>query len=92
MSNIVFLKDKSTIYEGSFEQIGSNQVRIMFESTKPSKKILLSGFNLVNEHNGYVQTVREDYKFIYHSVNNNAAMIKKQPDTYSTWWQNSDIE
>lgn len=76
MSKIIFLKDKKNVYNGTFEQIGSNQVRIIFDSTKPSDNILLSGFNLVNEHNGYVQTIREDYKYIYRTYEDNELIVE----------------
>ena len=65
MSKIVFLKDPNTIYDGSFSQIGTHQVRLIFTDTIPSEDILLSGFSLVNEHNGTVQTKRNDYTYIY---------------------------
>ena len=65
MSKIVFIGAKETIYDGDFMQIGDNQVRLIFHSDIPSAKVLLSGFNLVNEHNGIVQTAREDYKYLY---------------------------
>ena len=65
MSKIVFLKDPNTIYDGSFFQIGTHQVRLIFTNTIPSEDILLSGFSLVNEHNGAVQTKRNDYTYIY---------------------------
>lgn len=70
MSKIIFLEDKVTIYEVAFNQIGEHQIRLVFENIRPSDEILLSGFNLVNEHNGYIQTVRTDYKYIYRSYDN----------------------
>lgn len=76
MSKIVFLKDKEKIYEGSFEQIGTNQIRIVFENEKPSNQILLSGFNLINEYNGYVQTIREDYKHVYRTYEDNELIVE----------------
>lgn len=76
MSKIVFLSDPSTIYDGSFSQIGTNQIRLIFESELPSNKVLLSGLQLVNEYNGYVQTNREDYKYIYRTYEDNPLMIE----------------
>lgn len=76
MSKVVFLKDKSVIYEGSFSQIGEHQIRLIFENEKPTDEILLSGFNLVNEHNGFVQTKREDYKYIYRTYENDELIIE----------------
>lgn len=65
MSTAIFLEDNISTYEVIFNQIGEHQIRLIFKDKKPEDKILLSGFNLVNEHNGYIQTVREDYKYIY---------------------------
>lgn len=76
MSKIVFLKDKKKIYDGIFEQIGTNQVRITFDSTRPSDTVLLSGFNLINEHNGHVQTIREDYKYFYRTYPDNELIVE----------------
>ena len=76
MSKIVFLKDKKKTYEGSFEQIGSNQVRLIFKDEKPTNKILLSGFNLINEYNGFAQTIREDYKYIYRTYEDNELIVE----------------
>ena len=64
MSKIIFNSDPSNIYEGQFSQIGNNQIRLVMDSL-PSESILLSGFVLVNEHNGRVQTNRKDYIYIY---------------------------
>ena len=76
MSKICFLADKSATYDVTFAQIGEHQVRLVFEDIKPSDKILLSGFNLVNEHNGYIQTVRTGYTNIYRTYDNNSLMIE----------------
>ena len=76
MSKIVFLNDKSTIYDGLFTQIGENQIRLVFEKKKPSNNVLLSGFNLINEYNGFIQTKREDYKYIYRIYDDNELAIE----------------
>lgn len=76
MSKIVFLKDPNTIYDGSFSQIGTHQVRLFFTDTIPSEDILLSGFSLVNEHNGAVQTKRNDYTYIYRKYSDNPNQIE----------------
>lgn len=76
MSKIVFLGNKEKIYEGSFEQIGLHQIRIIFKSEIPSKPILLSGFNLVNEYNGYAQTIRENYKYLYRTYEDNEFIVE----------------
>lgn len=65
MSKIIFIGENKKIYNGDFFQIGNNQVRLIFHDDIPSLEVLLSGFNLVNEHNSIVQTPREDYKYLY---------------------------
>lgn len=64
MSKIIFNLDPSNVYEGQFSQIGNNQIRLVMNSL-PSESILLSGFCLINEHNGRIQTNRKDYVYIY---------------------------
>ena len=64
MSKIIFNLEPSTVYDGHFSQIGNNQIRLVMDSL-PSESILLSGFVLVNEHNGRIQTNRKDYIYIY---------------------------
>lgn len=76
MSKIVFMNDPNTIYDGSFSQIGTHQVRLIFADTMPSEDILLSGFSLVNEHNGTVQTKRNDYTYIYRKYSDNPNQIE----------------
>lgn len=70
MSKIVFNANPSVVYDGDFAQIGINQVRVVFDTQIPSNAELLSGFNLINEHNGFIQTKREDYKYIYRTYEN----------------------
>lgn len=65
MSKIVFKQDSSVTYDCVFSQIGKNQVRLVIEKGLPSESIVTSGFILVNEYNGIVQTDRSDYIYIY---------------------------
>lgn len=76
MSKIVFINDPNTIYDGQFSQIGNHQVRLIFTDIVPSDDILLSGFSLVNEHNGIVQTKRNDYTYIYRKYSDNPKQIE----------------
>lgn len=76
MSKIVFNNNPSTIYNGSFSQIGTNQVRLIFDSEILPNEELLSGFNLINEYNGFVQTRREEYKYIYRTYENNPLIVE----------------
>ena len=65
MDKVIFLKNTETIYNVHFYQIGENQVRLIFSDTVPSDDVLLSGFNLINENNGLIQTQRTDYTTKY---------------------------
>lgn len=65
MSKIIFIQEPDFIYDCDFTQIGTNQVRLKFKNIKPSKEVLLSGFDIVNEYNKYIQTRREDYIYLY---------------------------
>lgn len=76
MSKIVFLNNPSIIYDGIFSQIGKNQIRLTFETDLPDNDTLLSGLQLVNEYNGFVQTKREDYKYIYRLYEDNPLMVE----------------
>lgn len=76
MSKIIFLKNPSEIYDANFAQIGQHQIRLVFEKELPDENILLSGLQLVNEYNNFVQTRREDYRYVYRRYDNNPFMIE----------------
>lgn len=65
MSKIVFNLDPLNVYDGKFYQIGKNQIRLVFEDSIPSEETLFSGFVLINEYNGFIQTNRKDYVYLY---------------------------
>ena len=71
MSKIKFNLNPSSIYNGDFYQIGINQVRLVFEGSLPDESILLSGFALINEYNGFEQTKRKDYTYLYRKYDDN---------------------
>jgi len=76
MSKITFLKNPQEIYDADFSQIGQHQIRLTFVAKMPDDNILLSGLRLINEYNGFVQTKREDYRYIYRRYNENPLMIE----------------
>ena len=84
MSKIVFLKDLNTVHDGKFIKIGANQVRLIFDKTAPDDEILLSGFNLVNEHNGHIQTRCTDYICKYRTYEEDFKVIELSNDG-SVW-------
>ena len=75
MSKIVFIKEPDKVYDGQFSQIGEHQVRLIFTDNIPSDSVLLSGFNLVNEYNGVIQTKRPDYTYLYRKYEENQNQI-----------------
>lgn len=89
MSKIVFINEPNTIYDGHFSQIGEHQVRLIFTDNVPTKKVLLSGFNLVNEYNGVIQTERPNYIYIYRTYEDNAKQIELCDDNIA--WTKPDI-
>ena len=89
MSKIVFIKEPNTIYNGQFYQIGKHQVRLIFTDLVPSNEVLLSGFNLVNEYNGVVQTERPNYIYIYRTYEDNPNQIELCDDNIP--WTKPDI-
>ena len=76
MSKIVFIKKPDKVYDGQFSQIGEHQVRLIFTDSIPSDSVLLSGFNLVNEYNGVIQTKRPDYTYLYRKYEDNPNQIE----------------
>ena len=76
MSKIIFEKNPSKVFDGQFSQIGKHQVRLVFNDEIPENELLLSGFNLINEHNGIVQTVRTSYTYIYRTYSDNKNQIE----------------
>lgn len=76
MSKIIFEKNPSKVFDGQFSQIGKHQVRLIFNDEIPEDELLLSGFNLINEHNGIIQTVRTSYTYIYRIYDDNKNQIE----------------
>lgn len=76
MSKIVFIKEQNKVYDGQFSQIGEHQVRLIFTDDIPSDSVLLSGFYLVNEYNGVIQTKRQDYTYLYRKYEDNPNQIE----------------
>jgi len=90
MSKIIFL-DSPIVYTGEFSQIGEHQVRLLFVSKPPQTSVLLSGFRLVNEHNNFIQTRREDYKFLYRIYEENPFLVELCNDNIKYQETESDV-
>lgn len=89
MSKIVFIKEPNVIYDGQFSQIGEHQVRLVFTDEIPNDDVLLSGFNLVNEHNGAIQTKRTDYLYLYRKYEEDPKIVELCNDNNP--WVKPDI-
>ena len=56
----------SKVYEATTDFISKNIIVLRFnEKNVPSKKELEKGFEILNEHNNFVQAEYPDYKTIY---------------------------
>lgn len=63
MDKISFLLGKNTV-NATILRVSDNIIKIAFNNAIPEKSILLSGFNILNEHNG--NNMSDDY---YHKYN-----------------------
>ena len=84
MNKLVFLSDPSVSYEGELTKVNSNVLRVTFTSKVPAKKALVSGMNIINEHNGKVMASKEDFKTIYRTYEDNSKVIELSNDG-SVW-------
>ena len=73
MSKLVFKGQPNTVYDAVIQVIGPHQISIIFSSNMPDDETVVSGFNLVNEHNGYPQGDYTDYNYIYRKFTNETA-------------------
>ena len=65
MSKLIFLKNPSAVYDGKLFDLTENLIRLKFEKQIPEKELLLSGLNIINEHNGKVMAKRIGYNTVY---------------------------
>lgn len=84
MNKLVFLLDPSVIYEGNLSKVNENVLRIEFTSKVPAKKTLVSGMNIINEHNGKVMSSKEDFTTIYRTYEDNKNIVELSNDG-SVW-------
>ena len=55
----------SKVYEATTDFINKNIMILNFNNDLPTKKELEKGFEILNEHNNFVQAEYPDYKTIY---------------------------
>lgn len=84
MSKLIFLSNPSSIYEGTLSKVNDNVIRLIFLEKIPDEKELLSGLNIINEHNGKVMSSRIGYETIYRIYEDNPLMIELS-NNGSTW-------
>lgn len=84
MSKLIFLSDPSIVYEGKLSKVNENVIRLEFKENIPDEKLLLSGLNIINEHNGHVMTVRIGYDTVYRKYEDNPLIIELSNDG-SVW-------
>lgn len=64
MEKIHFM-NSDKIYKGTTDFVNQNVISIEFEQIVPTYDELCSGFEILNEHNSFVQASYIDYKTIY---------------------------
>lgn len=84
MSKIIFLSDPSIVYEGKLSKVNENVIRLEFAENIPDEKLLLSGLNIVNEHNGIPMAERIGYNTVYRTYVDNPLIIELSNDG-TTW-------
>ena len=55
----------SKVYEATTDFINKNIMILNFNNDLPTKKELEKGFEILNEHNNFVQAEYPDYKTVY---------------------------
>lgn len=84
MSKLIFLSNPSDVYEGNLSKVNQNVIRLEFNENMPDENLLLSGVNIINEHNGEVMLERIGYKTIYRTYKDNPLVIELSNDG-SVW-------
>lgn len=79
MEKIRFIKEQDKVYDGSLNVFG-NRLSVVFHEDVPGKDVLLSGFELLNEHNGRVQGEYLDFNTIYREYEDNEKMFELSND------------
>ena len=83
MSKLIFLKNPSEVYDGKLLDLNEKVIRLTFEKKMPKKELLLSGFNIINEHNGKVMTERIGFNTVYRTYDN--GLIIELSNDGSVW-------
>lgn len=84
MSKIIFLSNPSVVYEGELSKVNENVIRLEFEENIPDSDLLLSGLNIINEHNGRPMAERIGYDTIYRTYEENPLMVELSNNS-SVW-------
>lgn len=85
MSKLVFKGDESHVYEASINIVGPEVISLVFVSEKPSNDLLVTGFNVINEHNGVKQGDYTAYKTIFRDHTDETileVLLSKDGSTY----------
>lgn len=83
MDKIVFLSG-SNIFNAFIIIASNNVIKVIFENETPDASILLSGFNIINEHNG--NNMSDDYyhkyNTLYLKIDENTVMLSNNGSVY----------
>ena len=83
MDKISFLFD-DTIVLGTVSKISDNVIKLTCSETLPKESVLLSGFNIINEHNGNNMTddYYHGYTTIYKNIDSKIVLLSNDGSVY----------
>lgn len=86
MDKISFLLKSDTLFDATITTVSSNVIKIVFENEILDEEVLLSGFNIINEHNNKNMTddYYHAYNTIYLHVDENTFMLSNDGSVYVT--------
>lgn len=83
MDKISFLFD-DTVVLGTVSKISDNVIKLTCSETLPKESVLLSGFNIINEHNGNNMTddYYHGYTTIYKNIDSKIVLLSNDGSVY----------
>ena len=92
MNKIHFLLDKDNYYFGSITKENNNVIQIKFD-TIPDENILISGFEILNEHNNFSMTgdYYYGYNTIYNIIDDNTVLLSNDGSIYIPSEESNDF-
>lgn len=84
MDKISFLLESNKTYDTNILNVSQNTIKIVFHNDIPSNSTLLSGFYIVNEHNGKNMSGDSYHKYntLYKKVDDITFMLSNDESVY----------